>query len=252
MNLDSPERIRELRHLIHTKKSLKLFYEEVYHKYQNVLESISGEGHIIELGSGASFSKNFIPEIITTDIIPYEGIDQVVDATNMPFRDNSVKALFMMNVFHHIPDVERFLHEANRCLIKNGRVFIFDQHHGVLSKYILKYLHHEPYDPESIDWKFESQNALSDANGALAWIVFKRDIFKYNSVFGDRLKINYYSPNSPIRYWLAGGLKSWSLLPSTLFSLATLLDTNISRFFPQLGSFVDIELEKIKDENSEN
>ena len=63
-------------------------------------------GLILELGSGGGFAKDVITEIVTSDTLPYKGIDRVIDAANMPFTDESVRAICMNNVFHHIPDVE--------------------------------------------------------------------------------------------------------------------------------------------------
>ena len=242
--LDAPGRIDELRALIGRKKFLKQFYEEVYKKYAQSLRSCPPDGIVLELGSGASSVKEYIPEVITSDTIPYSGVDLVVDATQMPFADQSLRAIFMMNVFHHIPDATLFLREASRCLKKGGRIFILDQHVSPLSKLIFKYAHHEPFDSKASEWRFASKGPLSGANGALAWIVFHRDFETFTSEFPD-LKLLKYTPHSPLRYWISGGLKSWSLAPGFLFRLLTLLDRAVAKISSETCSFVDIEIVKI-------
>lgn len=151
----------------------------------------------------------------------------------------------MFDVFHHIPDVELFLKEAVRCLKPGGRILIVDGYLGWISRPIFKWIHHEPYSPETKDWKFESQGPLSDANTALAWVVFERDRSRFERLF-PQFKIASTTPHSPLRYWIAGGLKRWSLTPSASFGLMTRLDQLLVKITPQFVSFVDIEIEKIK------
>lgn len=106
--IDNPSRISEIRETIVGKHSLKQFYEKVYKKYAGCLRHCPQQGFAIELGSGAGFAKTFVPELITTDVIPYEGVDLVIDGTKLPFPDHSLRLICMMDVFHHISDVESF------------------------------------------------------------------------------------------------------------------------------------------------
>lgn len=242
-SLDDPTRVTELRQRIRRKPALRMFYLEVYAKYAAVIARCPGEGLVVELGTGGGFSKEVIPEIVTSDTISYDGIDRVVDATQMPFAKCSVRAILMMNVFHHIPDVAAFLKEAARVLIPGGRLFMVDQHPGWIARPILKWVHHEGFDDRVAAWKFQSSGPLSGANGALAWIVFQRDRAQFERQFPE-LRVLRYEPHTPLRYWLSGGLKAWSLLPGWTVSSATKLDAFLMRLTPQLGSFVDIEIEK--------
>jgi SAM-dependent methyltransferase len=241
--LDDPLRVTETRRLIRSKPFLRKFYTEVYDKYAEVLDRCPEEGIALELGSGAGFVKELIPEIITSDVIPYEGSERVIDATKIPFDDDSLRAICMMNVFHHISDVSAFLAEAERCLRPGGRVFIMDQHPGWISTPILKHAHHEPFRPEAQEWAFPSTGPLSDANGALAWIVFQRDVGTFEKKY-PRLRLEAYRPHSPVRYWVSGGLCRWSLLPGWAFGFASGLDKALLWLSPDFGSFVDIELFK--------
>lgn len=118
--LDDPSRIHELRALIQDKESLRYYFLEVYQKFADCLNRCPKEGIALEIGSGAGFSKEVIPDAMTSDAIPYEGVDKIVDAMKMPFSDSSVRAIFMLNVFHHIPDVSAFLTEAERVLVVGG------------------------------------------------------------------------------------------------------------------------------------
>jgi SAM-dependent methyltransferase len=243
-NLDDPERISEIRALILKKPALKQFYVEVYEKFKTCLLQCPRDGQALELGSGGGFLKDFLPGIITSDVIPYAGVDRVVDATAMPFADDGLRFICMLNTLHHISDAELFLKEVNRCLKVGGRLFMVDQHPGWIAYPILKWGHHEPFDPASKDWTFESSSYLGSANGALSWIIFQRDRARFERLF-PKLRIKRYEPHSALKYWLAGGLKRWSLVPKPLVPLVTWSDQLLCKVSRQLGSFADIELEKL-------
>ena len=234
-------RFDEIRSLLDRKASLRGFYLEVYQKFRACLERCPPGGEVLELGSGAGFLRDLIPEALTSDVISYPGLSMSVDAARLPFEDCSLRAIFMFNVFHHLPDVEAFLREAERCLLPGGRIFIVDQNLGPISYPILRFLHHEPMDRKAVSWSFRSHDPLFGANGALAWIVFRRDSRKFESLF-PKLSLLRYEPHTPLRYWWMGGLKSWCLLPSWMFAWATRVDQALCRIWSALGSFVDIEI----------
>jgi len=239
--LDDPWHVRELRARIQSKPALRKYYLEVYCKYTDCLARCPSRGLALELGSGAGFAKDLIPDLVTSDTIPYEGVDRVVDATAMPFEEGSLRAIFMLNVFHHIPDAAAFLRQAQRCLVPGGRVLIVDQFPGWFSRWIYRYAHHESFHPEARDWKFDSTGPLSGANGALAWMVFERDRAQFEAEF-PALRLERYEPHTPLRYWLTGGLKGWSLLPGWAFGTATAIDQGLMKLGRGWASFLDVEL----------
>jgi len=238
--LDDPGRLPRLKARIARKAALRRLYEEAYGKYAACLARCPPRGVVLELGTGAGFAARRIPGLITSDVLRYDGLDLVADGTFLPFADGSLRLVCMLNVFHHIPDAAAFLSEVQRCLVPGGRLFLVDQHPGLISSPVLRYLHHEPFRPDA-DWRFAGTGPLSGANGALAWIVFVRDRDRFRAAFPG-LELVLYAPHTPLRYWLAGGLKGWSLLPGWAFAAATRLDALLVRASPRFGSFVDIEL----------
>jgi SAM-dependent methyltransferase len=244
LSLDDPARAELLKRRIQGKGFLRRFYGEVYSRYAESLARCPAEGVALELGSGMGFVKERLPRVHKTDVLLYPGLDGVVDATHLPFEDASLRFIGMLDVFHHIPDVGAFLAEAERCLRPGGRIFIVDQYPGWLSEPLYRYVHTEPYRPEAPRWRFDTTGPLSGANGALAWIVFRRDLRVFESRF-PRLRLEMYRPHSPLRYWISGGLKAWTLVPGTAFPLATSVDRMIARIWPRMSSFVDIEVRKV-------
>ncbi|MDR3491460.1 MAG: methyltransferase domain-containing protein [Gammaproteobacteria bacterium] len=241
-DLDSPDRFWEIRNTIKKKSALHYLYLEVYKKYLDCIKR-SPSGKIVEIGSGAGFVKELIPNIITTDIVAYSGIDKTLDATKMDFLDCSLSCICMFNVLHHIPNTPAFFQEALRCLAPGGRLFMVEPYPGWIGALVYRYLHHEPYDPHVKQWEFESKGPVSDANNALPYVIFERDIKKFRLLFPD-FSIERFETHTPLRYWLAGGLKKWSLLPSWVFNFATWVDRKLIQISPKFGSFVNIELVK--------
>lgn len=243
-NLDDPSHITQIHSILASKASLRLLYEENYLKIKSALSTCPGSGSILELGSGGGFFKKYVPEVITSDILGYPDLDVTLDATALPFKDLSLKAIFMLNVLHHIRDVPAFFQDANRVLVSGGRIFIVDPYPGVLSKPIYRYLHQEPFHPEALEWQLPiGGGPLSQANSALAWIVFIRDRLIFEKRFPN-LRISSLTPSTPIRYWLIGGLKRWYLLPKFAFGMATKLDQLLLKISSECASFLEIQLVK--------
>lgn len=243
ISLEDPQRVGELKALIGRKKALRDWYCAIYSRWAAALRDVPPEGVVAEIGSGGGgFSRDFIPELVATDTLPYEGLNAVVDAGNLPWSTGSVRALFLLNVLHHLSDAPRFLAEAQRVLKSGGLLLITDQHVGYISSLVLRW-HDEPYDPKAQSWKAAAKHALSGANGALAWMIFDRDKSQFEKQFpGYRLIA--YEPFSPLQYWLSGGLKSWSLLPAPLLGLLHSFEAALLLLSPQFGSFAHIVLRR--------
>ena len=89
-HIDSPDRYDFIQSLIRTKKFLDSIYMDDYSRLKRGLSLCPISKPCLEIGSGAGFLKRIIPEIITSDIIPYKGVDRVIDATSLPFEDESL------------------------------------------------------------------------------------------------------------------------------------------------------------------
>jgi len=239
--LDDPARGESPGGLLKRKAALRNYYNRIYAGFVSRLASCPQSGAMLELGSGSGFLKEFIPDVITSDVLQYPGVDRVVDAASLPFPDHGLRAIFMLNVFHHLPDAGAFLREAQRCLVPGGRVIMVDQYPGWISTPIFRHAHHEQFDPRAREWPFESSGPLSGANGALAWIVFERDRVKLEEMVPD-LRLDRYRPFAPMSYWLAGGLKRWTLVPGRMLGVVDWLDELLIKISPRFGSFVEIDL----------
>ena len=112
------------------------------------------------------------------------------------------------------------------------------------SRIVYKYLHHEPFDPEVKEWSFPSSGPLSDANSALPWIVFKRDVTLFERDFQE-LSIENIIVEMPFRYLLSGGVSLRSLSPVFMYKFWRLFELKIGTWNDRLGMFAKIILNKV-------
>lgn len=203
----------------------------------------SEPGEVLELGSGGGYCARFIPGLITSDVVPCSGAQVVVDAHRLPFANESMRAIVMTNVMHHMHDVSRFFAEACRCVRPEGRILMIEPWVTPLSRFVYSHFHHEPFHPEAGDWWFPSSGPLSGANVAIPWIVFFRDRAKFERDF-PKLVIEQIRPFLPFRYLVSGGVAMRSLMPGfTHFAWAE-LERRLEGQMAHLGMFALIALRR--------
>jgi SAM-dependent methyltransferase len=228
-NLDAPETTAARGGVILSKPLLKYFYDRFYHFVKSEYKG----GFWVELGSGAGFIKLVIPDMITSDYLELPGQDMRLDATAMPFENNSVDGLCMMNVLHHIQDTEAFFAEAVRVLKPGGKVVMQEPANTLFSRFIYTFLHHEPFDTVAVNWKLPPGGPLSMANGALPWIIFKRDRQRFEALFPE-LEIRTLYGVHPVLYLASGGFSARQLVPSWMEGIVIAGDRLLARlpWFP--------------------
>lgn len=220
--------------IILEKPLLKYCYDDWYRRFLSDLETVpnSPGSKILELGSGASYLNSLRNDIITSDVT--SGVaDRVIDARALPFPDNSLRAIFLSHVFHHIPDVMQFLNEVERVLVPGGVLSMIEVAHTPFARFFFSHFHHEPYDDRADTWDFSQSDAMKDSNQALSWMVFVRDRKKRESTF-PALKLEATEFLPWVTYLLSGGVTRRAILPPRLAPAAVSLEKAIcrlSRFF---------------------
>jgi len=240
--LDSPERTLYHREIILRKKFLKKLYEQWYDEFIREIKNLPNET-CIEIGSGGGFLKEVEPGIICTDILDLPSNDMTFSALNIPFENNSIGGIFMVDTLHHIPDVEKFLHEANRVLAKKGKIIMIEPANTLWGKFIYKNFHHEPFNPRG-NWTIPSTGPLSGANGALPWIVFERDKLIFNERFPN-LEIESISYRNPLIYLFSGGVSYVQFLPDFMFPIINKIDNILPRISRHASMFQLIKITSV-------
>jgi SAM-dependent methyltransferase len=185
------------------------------------------DGFEVELGSGAGFFKEVRPSLITSDVRKGLHIDMELDAQAMSLADNSVRCIYAINVFHHLPDLEVFFAELLRVLRPGGGCILIEPHGGLASSLIHRHLHSdEHFNTDALGWTTsEIAGPLSGANQAMAHIVFERDLMRFEAMYGAQFEVVHrgYELNA-LRYLLSGGLNFRQLVPSFMAYLLTLIE----------------------------
>src|SRR5690348_5805652 len=101
MNIDDPRTTVLRRSIVREKPFLRKVYEEWYRLVASYVPA--GPEPALELGSGAGFLKEFIPNLVTSEIFPVEGVDVVLDGQRMGLPDGSLRGIVMTDVLHHLP-----------------------------------------------------------------------------------------------------------------------------------------------------
>lgn len=239
----SPEFFRTQNDLIAQRPALRHCYDVWYRTLLDdpVVKNAPRDARFLELGSGGSRLKEHDTRIITSDVSP--GIaEMVVDARKLPFPDDSLHAIFLTHVFHHIPDVSRFLHEAERVLVPGGIVGMIDVAATPFARFFFSNFHPEPFAPQS-DWKFEQSDSMMDSNQALTWIVFERDLARYQREHpGLQLEEKRWLPWLP--YLLSGGVTRRDVLPSVIVPAIIRTDRALRGLYPLFALHWFIRLRK--------
>src|SRR3989344_3850678 len=147
-DLDSPETTIKRAEIIKNKKFLYQIYLDFYNTFKEYSRTLP-PGKKVEIGSGAGFLKEVIPEVITSDVMKLPNCDMTFSAEKMPFKNNSISAFFMLNTFHHIKNPEKALSEFSRCLKAKGKIIMIEPYNSLWSRFIYKNFHHETFDPHT-------------------------------------------------------------------------------------------------------
>jgi len=207
----SPEFFAVQKALILNRPLLKRCYDDWYQRLLGDARSAPEGGLIVELGSGGGYLKDIEPSAVTSDVVP-DVADRVIDARHLPFENQSIRALLLIHVFHHIPDVEAFFRETERALVPGGVISMIEVAHTPFARFFFKHFHHEPYEDWRREWSFAQHDSMLDSNQALSWIVFLRDRKQFESRFPG-LQIELMELMPWFTYFLSGGVTMRYLIP---------------------------------------
>ncbi|MDR0868355.1 MAG: class I SAM-dependent methyltransferase, partial [Planctomycetota bacterium] len=231
------------RRIIVEKPFLRRLYREWYDRLWAALppsDAVAGE--VLEIGSGGGFLQEVHPEVITSECFPCAGVNRVIDAQALPFADQSLRGIVMVDVLHHIPNAEKFLSEVARCLRGGATLAMVEPWNNRWARFVWTHFHHEPFLPATAEWNLNNVAAagpLSRANSALPWIIFDRDREQFSRRF-PALEIAQIAVDYPFSYLLSGGVSMRNLMPEFLFRPIRAVE----RILPNCGLFAMITVRR--------
>ena len=219
-------------------KNLLFWYRELYRDQLKDLPDPAALS-ILEIGSGTSPLKQFLPNVVTSDVLDLDYLDLVFDCHEIDkldaVKDNTLDVITLTNVLHHLKSPIVFLNRAASKLKSGGKVIATEPFFSVLSTFIFKYLHHE-----AIDFRIskpelgEVQGPLASGNIALPWLMFFRNR-EWLERLSDNFDLTSFSarPFSALSYMVTGGISHRLPVPSFLYRMLFPADLALSRRFPR-------------------
>ena len=208
------------------KPILRTIYRE-FHRL--IAAQLSGLARplIVELGSGIGNIKEVIPGCLRTDLFPNPWLDQVENAYQLSFDDESVSDLILFDVFHHLHYPAAALREFRRVLRPGGRVLIFDPCISALGMVVFGALHPEPVAyADAITWDAPAGWSATDvdyyaAQGNATRIFFGRE----RAGLPGGWDVIHRARFSAIAYIASGGYSKPQLYPDSLYPLLRSAET---------------------------
>lgn len=239
VDVDSGALIDVHREILAGKPMMLGVFREFYDQCMSLDQRyFSGQGLRVEVGAGVSLFKQYYPEVTATDIKPSRYLDDVVDALAMPYQAESVRAIYAINCFHHLPSPDRFFAELARVLVAGGGCVLIDPYYGPLARWLYPRLFDsETFDMSQTSWEStdDRRGVMSGANQALSYLVFVRD----RAIFRDRHPALELVGNRPLtsypRYLMSGGLNFRQIIPSAAIGPIKLGERVLSPFARVLG-----------------
>jgi SAM-dependent methyltransferase len=187
--------------------------------HRQLLESCP-QGSVLDIGGGTAHIKQFRPDVVSTDILKFPGIDVVADAHRLPFRDEFFAGVVMLDVLHHLERPIEFLKEASRVLEPGGRLVMIEPAMTTLARGFYDRFQEEPLDMRADPFAPVVMNPDRDpfdANQAIPTLLFATTpAQRLVEQTIPTLRVRTVDWQSLFAYPLSGGFQKWSLIPGAL------------------------------------
>lgn len=235
------------RSLWERKKTIRLLYR---YFHRRLLESCP-PGPILDIGGGTAHIKDSRPDVITSDILSFPGIDVVADAHRLPFADRSFAGIVMLDVLHHLERPIEFLQEASRVLQPGGRLAMIEPAMTPVARRFYHHFHVEPVDMNAdafAEVAIDPDRDPFDANQAVPTLLFATPAAcrRVESVI-PALRVRSVDWFSLFAYPMSGGFQNWSLMPAALVGPTLSLEEKIPGAVRRLIGFrMMVALERVE------
>jgi SAM-dependent methyltransferase len=209
-------RLLEHREVWRRKPSLRLIYADYYRR----LLAACPSGPLLDVGGGSGHVKEFVPQSVSVDILPFPGLDAVCDAHRLPFAGAQFAGVIMLDVLHHLGRPLEFLSEAARVLRPGGILAMIEPGMSPVAYPFYRWLHQEPADLGADPF---AENSVAgardpfDSNQAIPTLLFDRaDNVRMLARRVPQLELRSVDWLSLLAYPLSGGFQRWCLVPRRL------------------------------------
>ena len=228
------------------KRAIRLLYRDFHRR---LLESCP-EGRVLDIGGGTAHIKDSKPDIVSTDILSFPGIDVVADAHRLPFPDGSFSGVVLLDVLHHLERPIEFLKEASRVLKPGGRLAMIEPAMTTLARQFYHHVHVEPVDMDAdafADVAINPGRDPFDANQAIPTLLFAAPATRRRvEAVIPSLRVRRVEWLSLLAYPMSGGFQNWSLMPAALVGPMLALEQKVPEMIRrQLAFRMMIVIERV-------
>ena len=227
---------------------------EIYCDFYERIKKYASPGRSLEIGGGSGNLKGYLPEVISTDIIHSPWLDVTANAEHLPFKDNLFSNIVGVDVLHHIPTPRNFFSEADRTLKTGGKIILVEPAITAISWFFYHFFHPEAVrlgaDPFG-SRPLSNRNDPFDANQAIPSLIFVWNRKKFSNIF-PQLRIVDVQHFSMIAYPLSGGVRSWSLIPTSLTPSILKLEDRFLKYLSPMAGFRLLIIFQKERKNSES
>lgn len=211
-----------------------MIYKDFYKLIELNLSKLA-TSKVVELGSGLGNIHEVLPDCLRTDLFSYPWVDQIENAYQLSFDNESISDLILTDVFHHLKYPGTALKELHRVLRKSGRVLMLEPCISILGGIVYGIFHTEPiavtkkidwiapsgWSPDKIDYYAAQGNATR---------IFVGDKYSHHLKYWSSVKIIRMSA---VAYAASGGYSISQLYPTSMLPLLKKLE-NVLDLFPAL------------------
>lgn len=217
------------------KPQLRAVYEDLYRDMRGWL----APGRTLEIGAGSGNLKEYMGDLIATDVVPAPWLDIVTDAHTLPFADASLANIVGFDVVHHLEHPRRFFLEADRVLAPGGRVILVEPAMTPVSEFFYRRFHPEPVDfgvDPLADGPSDPARTPFDSNQAIPTLLWGRDRRRWSEAFPRLLPLRV-EPRSFVAYALSGGFRDWSMAPTAVIRAMLRVERRLLPVLGRLAAF---------------
>jgi len=225
---DSPEFTLAHRRILETKPLTRAVFTDFYRRCCSADERYFGASRSharVELGSGAGFMKEVAPDVYTSDVKFLPFVDLVARGEELPFADSSLRAVYAINVLHHVSDPRSLFRELTRVLAPGGGVVMIEPYYGPVARFLFQRLFtSEAYEPHAREWSEHGRDQpASGANQALSYVILRRDRARWEREF-PQLELVLDQPHTHLSYVASGGVNFRQLVPNGMVNAVSRLE----------------------------
>lgn len=230
IDIDGSDRLVVHSRMLQRKAMLRQVFTGIHHQFHRLdQEYLSGNGLRVELGSGIAPMRDSYPDVLATDLVPGPHLDRVIDSEAMELDDETVRAFFGQNCFHHFARPDRFFNELERTLVPGGGVILLEPYYGPLASFMFKRLFQtEGFDMTDPSWEAPVTGPMKGANQALSYIIFIRDRAEFERRHPSLKITQQFLLGNYLRYLASGGLNFRQLCPDTLSAVLGMIEQLLS------------------------